>query len=77
MKPDFDGLATILDGIPYYLKVVLKAMPVERKRLHELAHLHYCQLADWKKTTRKDFAMFLHQKYFVTRINVITEFGKK
>jgi hypothetical protein len=21
--------------------------------------------------------MFLHQKYFVTRINVITEFGKK
>jgi Zn-dependent peptidase ImmA (M78 family) len=74
----FDGLATVVDG-KYYVIVVNKSMPIERKRftiLHELAHL----LLNLNHLVEKEQESFCHSfasEMLLAQRNVIVEFGDK
>jgi Zn-dependent peptidase ImmA (M78 family) len=74
----FDGLATVIDG-KYYVVVINKNMPIERKRftlLHELGHL----LLDITDKTDKDqekYCNWFASEMLLSTENIKMEFGAK
>lgn len=74
----FDGLATVVDG-KYYVIVVNKSMPIERKRftiLHELGHLLLNIDHHDEKGQERFCNVFASEMLFAGR-NVVIEFGEK
>jgi Zn-dependent peptidase ImmA (M78 family)/DNA-binding XRE family transcriptional regulator len=74
----FDGLATVVDE-KYYVIVINKSMPIERKRftiLHELGHL----LLNLNHLSEKEQESFCHtfaSEMLLAQRNVLVEFGEK
>lgn len=74
----FDGLATVVDE-KYYVIVINKSMPIERKRftlLHELGHL----LLNLNRFNEKEQESLCHafaSEMLLAQRNVIIEFGDK
>lgn len=74
----FDGLATVVDQ-KYFVIVINKSMPIERKRftiLHELGHL----LLNLNHLSEKEQESFCHafaSEMLLAQRNLIVEFGVK
>jgi len=74
----FDGLATVVDE-KYYVIVINKSMPIERKRftiLHELGHL----LLNLNHLSEKEQESYCHafaSEMLLAQRNLIVEFGTK
>jgi len=74
----FDGLSTIVDD-KYYVIVINKSMPVERKRftiLHELGHL-LLNLAHFSDKEQEQYCHFFASEMLLSQRNLIKEFGIK
>ena len=77
-SPLFDGLATVVDE-KYYVIVVNKSMPIERKRftiLHELGHL-LLNLNHLDEKEQESFCHVFASEMLLAKQNVIVEFGEK
>lgn len=74
----FDGLATVVDE-KYYVIVVNKSMPIERKRftlLHELGHL-LLNLNHFNEKEQESLCHAFASEMLLAQRNVIIEFGDK
>ncbi len=74
----FDGLATIVDD-KYYVIVVNKSMPIERKRftiLHELGHL-LLRLNHLSEKEQESYCHTFASEMLFAQRNLIVEFGEK
>lgn len=74
----FDGLATIVDD-KYYIVVVNKNFPVERKRftlLHELGHL-LLNIKEFEEKQQEKFCNLFASEMLLSSENLLMEFGHK
>ncbi|MCX6230355.1 MAG: XRE family transcriptional regulator [Bacteroidetes bacterium] len=74
----FDGLATIVNE-KYYVVVVNKNMPLERKRftlLHELGHI-LLDLNSFETKIQEKFCNLFASEILISQDNTFTEFGRK
>lgn len=74
----FDGLATVVDQ-KYYVIVINKSMPIERKRftiLHELGHL-LLNLNHLPEKERESYCHAFASEMLLAQRNLMVEFGNK
>lgn len=74
----FDGLATVIDK-KYYVVVINKDMPIERKRftlLHELGHL-LLKISDKSEQVQEKCCNWFASEMLLSTENLIMEFGIK
>lgn len=74
----FDGLSTVVDD-KYYVIVINKLMPIERKRftlLHELGHL-LLNLSDLSEKQQEKYCNFFASEMLLAQCNLTIEFGNK
>lgn len=74
----FDGLSTVVDD-KYYVVVINKLMPIERKRftlLHELGHL-VLNLSDLSEKQQEKYCNIFASEMLLARENLIAEIGNK
>lgn len=72
----FDGLATIVDE-KYYVIVINKTMPIERKRftiLHELGHL-LLDLTHFSDKEKESYCHVFASEMLLSKQNILVEFG--
>lgn len=74
----FDGLSTVVDD-KYYVIVINKRMPIERKRftlLHELGHL-VLNISNLTEKQQEKYCNVFASEMLFARQNAIAEFGNK
>jgi len=74
----FDGLSTVVDA-KFYVVVVNKNLPIERKRftiLHELGHL-LLNLSDFEEKEQEKMCHAFASEMLLAQKNVYAEFGSK